>query len=183
MVDLVLLKWLNVGNAIRPLVAATWMISYDSSLIYLCLFSLYLLLPFGPLRRKLYHVVLAILVGVVAVGAAGVLEASLTKRPNPSVALAEQEMRLPLVRSDSSSFPCGPALVTSAIAAAMWRAPGRAQRWVFTAVAFWAAVSRTMMGFNWPSDAAESALLGWLLAKGVFWLAEPEHQSNASLDT
>lgn len=171
--DLTLLKWLNRLGANPTLDYAAWIITEYPAAVLAIPVLYYLLFPPGPRRVVTHSVVLATLVALLAYGAVDTVSlVDQLERERPHEALPEQ-VQGRQSEVDAFSFPSRLTVVTTAIAVIMWRGPGKTARWVFAAVAMWAAISRPMMGLNWPSDIVGSMLLGWLLARLMYWLTDP----------
>lgn len=115
----------------------------------------------------------AFLVALVAVGLAELIGSHWLKhaiaRPRPPLTLADVRLFAPL--GHSFSFPSGHAIDTFAATAAAGLAQPR-WRWPLLAYAVTIGYSRVYVGVHYPSDVVGGALLGLLLAYGVWCFAE-----------
>lgn len=166
--EMLVLRWL--GSLERSGVAyeAAWYMTDYSPTIILGLFVLSLLLAGSEYARMRRSVVAGGSAGMIALVVVRMLDASgLADRPRPSPALPE--VVLGLIQISSSSFPSALTAVSTAVATAMWYAPGKSSRWMFILVALWTGLSRLVLrelaiGYHGVG------LLGWLSAHFVLWL-------------
>lgn len=169
--DLATFRWVNrIGLHSDPLYLAYWLITHYDFVIFTGLFLWYLLFHRQDIGRMRRTILLALLAGLLAFMGAGML-GELIRRPRPFEVLPMNEVYVFLPQNRDSSLPSEFAAVAIAFAVAMWRAPGKTARWVFSALTVFVGISQVGVGFHWPSDILASGILGGLSVRVLDWLS------------